>query len=387
MPSARRKKNIVPDTIREKIVDFVVHCGKTKAQVRDQFVYPYTNTNSIIQKYKDTGKTASRRKKGGAFRGLKVGEDDLNAMLEFVGQHPCATIEEICQHLWEERSLEVSEKTVCHALRNRLHITLKRVNVEHNQHNSPAAIKAWQAWVRSCCASGRSLNKAVFLDKAGFHLQQTRNFGRAPQGERMTQREAGIFGAARRPCGPDEPSLAGSEQRMAVAHAGVSLLGFGIDFAILHGAMQLELEPAWARVISLACAMQVTFALNGALVFRCLNFRAHLLRQWAAYMATNAFGNLCNYWLFVTLVSLHGPMLSRPAVAIAIRLMPSSFAIETAIARPRALKEPVGSRPSSLIRISPPPIRRSIRGVRSSGVTVSPRLTTFSRRRTGRNSR
>ena len=188
MPSARRKKNIVPDTIRKKIVDFVVHCGKTKAQVRDRFEYPYTNTNSIIQKYKDTGKMASRRKKGGAFRGLKVGEDNLNAMLEFVGQHPCATIEEICQHLWEERSLEVSEKTVCHALRNRLHITLKRVNVEHDQHNSPAAIKAWQAWVRSCCASGRSLNKAVFLDKAGFHLQQTRNFGRAPQGERMTQR-------------------------------------------------------------------------------------------------------------------------------------------------------------------------------------------------------
>src|SRR5271169_2772910 len=41
-----------------------------------------------------------------------------------------------------------------------------------------------------------------------------------------------------------------------------------------------------------------------------------------------------------------------PLVGIAIVSIPSSLAIDTASAKPRALKEPVGNRPSSLTRIS-----------------------------------
>jgi len=53
-------------------------------------------------------------------------------------------------------------------------------------------------------------------------------------------------------------------------------------------------------------------------VFHCLAWERTLLRRWAAYMASNAFGNLCNYWIFVTLVSLHHPVASRPAVALSL---------------------------------------------------------------------
>lgn len=123
-----------------------------------------------------------------------------------------------------------------------------------------------------------------------------------------------------------------SELGLAVRHAAASLVGFAVDFVVLHLAMRLGLEPAWARVVSLACAVNATFLVNGRLVFRCLGSGRTLLRQWATYLVTNAFGNLCNYWIFVTLVSLHHPFWSRPAFALCAASL-SAWAINYAGAR------------------------------------------------------
>jgi putative flippase GtrA len=107
------------------------------------------------------------------------------------------------------------------------------------------------------------------------------------------------------------------EATLAAKHACVSGLGFAVDAALLRAGLHFGLEPAWGRVVSLACAMHATFLLNGLVVFRCLRWERALPRRWAAYMAANAFGNLCNYWIFVTLVSLHEAIVSRPFVALA----------------------------------------------------------------------
>ncbi|MBV9511427.1 MAG: GtrA family protein [Caulobacteraceae bacterium] len=106
------------------------------------------------------------------------------------------------------------------------------------------------------------------------------------------------------------------ERRLLVKYAGVSLAGFAVDVCLLRLATRLGLEPAWARVISLFCAMQVTFVLNGLHVFGALRL-ASFPRQWAGYMTTNGFGNLCNYWIFVTMVSTHWPVVSNPMAALA----------------------------------------------------------------------
>jgi len=63
--------------------------------------------------------------------------------------------------------------------------------------------------------------------------------------------------------------------------------------------------------------MQVTFTINGLVVFKCLN-RTSLIHQWRRYMVANGFGNFCNYWIFVTLVSTHWPVIANPMVAIAV---------------------------------------------------------------------
>src|SRR5688500_2050449 len=67
-----------------------------------------------------------------------------------------------------------------------------------------------------------------------------------------------------------------------------------------------------------------------------------------------------------------------PAVGTAIALCPSSFALETAAARPRALNDPVGFPDSSLIqRLAKPALLPSFSAARV-GVPPSPRETMWS---------
>ena len=110
---------------------------------------------------------------------------------------------------------------------------------------------------------------------------------------------------------------AGWEARTALRFAGVGLIGLAVDALLLRLGMATGLSPAAARAISLVFAMQVTFAINGTLVFHCLTARK-LARQWAGYMAANGLGNLCNYWIFVTLVSSHWPVVANPFVALVV---------------------------------------------------------------------
>ena len=104
------------------------------------------------------------------------------------------------------------------------------------------------------------------------------------------------------------------ERKTALRYCAVSLLGFVVDAAILRAGLAFG-APAWVRVVSLICAMQVTFTINGLMVFRTLTWRT-LPRQWSSYMLTNGLGNFCNYWIFVTLVSLHWRFISDPMIAL-----------------------------------------------------------------------
>jgi putative flippase GtrA len=107
------------------------------------------------------------------------------------------------------------------------------------------------------------------------------------------------------------------EAPLALKFAGVGCLGFVTDALTLRLALAAGLSPAAGRLLSLFLAMQVTFTVNGLLVFRCLNAR-RLPRQWAGYMGSNGFGNLCNYLIFVGLVASRLPLLSGKFTALTI---------------------------------------------------------------------
>lgn len=112
------------------------------------------------------------------------------------------------------------------------------------------------------------------------------------------------------------PMPLGRGWTLALKYCGVSLAGFVVDVVILHLALGRGMPPAWARVISLLCAMHLTFFLNARHVFRGRD-RGNATGTWARYMLSNGCGNLLNYWLFVTLVSTHWPLAAAPAFAVA----------------------------------------------------------------------
>jgi putative flippase GtrA len=104
----------------------------------------------------------------------------------------------------------------------------------------------------------------------------------------------------------------------ALKFAAVGGVGFLTDISVLRlGLRVLHLSPFEARAISLACAMQVTFLINGLVVFRCLSWRL-CARQWLTYMTTNGLGNLVNYLVFASLVASRLPVVSRNGWALVI---------------------------------------------------------------------
>jgi putative flippase GtrA len=109
-----------------------------------------------------------------------------------------------------------------------------------------------------------------------------------------------------------------SEGLTALKFAAVGGLGFLTDITVLRLCLrQLHLTPFEGRAVSLACAMQVTFLVNGLIVFRCLTLRC-AARQWLVYMTTNGLGNLINYAVFAALVASALPGVSHNGWALVI---------------------------------------------------------------------
>jgi putative flippase GtrA len=106
-----------------------------------------------------------------------------------------------------------------------------------------------------------------------------------------------------------------NEWLTAAKFGAVGCIGFLTDITVLRLGLIGGLSPFAARMISLTCAMQVTFLINGLVVFRCLK-RHTALRQWLTYMSTNGVGNLCNYLIFAGLILTHWPFISKHGPAL-----------------------------------------------------------------------
>jgi putative flippase GtrA len=118
------------------------------------------------------------------------------------------------------------------------------------------------------------------------------------------------------PIRPPIKGRLGHEVRMVLKYTCVALIGFTTDALLLQLCLWLGLSPAQARVISLGVAMQVTFLVNGLVVFKTLE-RRRALRQWLRYMLSNAVGNLANYFVFLAWVSSRLPFFSNHLAALA----------------------------------------------------------------------
>ena len=138
------------------------------------------------------------------------------------------------------------------------------------------------------------------------------------------------------------PHLA-HETLTALKFAAVGGVGFLTDITVLRLTRLEGLSPFVGRAISLTCAMQVTFLINGLIVFGCLK-AATWPRQWLGYMSTNGVGNLFNYLIFSSLVLSGMPVISRHGWALLIGSV-AAYAINYLFVRllvfgkPQALRE------------------------------------------------
>lgn len=113
----------------------------------------------------------------------------------------------------------------------------------------------------------------------------------------------------------EEPAVPQARRRRLLAKfTGASLIGFVFSAATLHLGLDAGLRPWAARLIALVVAMHVTFLINGRFVFKALT-RERFFGLWGAYMTNSAFGNLCNYCVFVALHGSHRPIVGRAWVA------------------------------------------------------------------------
>jgi putative flippase GtrA len=113
----------------------------------------------------------------------------------------------------------------------------------------------------------------------------------------------------------EEPALPQPRLRRLLAKfTGASLIGFVFSAATMHLGLEAGLRGWAARLIALLVAMHVTFLINGRFTFKALT-RERFLPLWAAYVANSAFGNSCNYLVFLTLRSTHRPFVSNADVA------------------------------------------------------------------------
>lgn len=97
----------------------------------------------------------------------------------------------------------------------------------------------------------------------------------------------------------------------------VGAAGFVADALALQAGLALGQPAQLARIGSILIAMQATFALNDAFVFRG-HRRRPLPQRWVGFMAANAFGALCSYLVFVTLLQTGLPLISEPLLALAV---------------------------------------------------------------------
>jgi putative flippase GtrA len=136
------------------------------------------------------------------------------------------------------------------------------------------------------------------------------------------------------------------EAATALQFAAVGGIGFLTDISVLRLCLRgLHLTPFEGRAVSLACAMQVTFLINGLVVFRCLTWRS-CGRQWLAYMGSNGLGNLINYAVFAGLVASRLPEVSRNGWALVISSL-IAYALNFLCARFMVFGRPVRSGPAA----------------------------------------
>ena len=175
---------------RQKIVEALLR-GETVSGVARRFEFPYSTVYSVWRRYEEQGEVTAGQRGGAGQQKTRLGQEHLDYLVSIIGERPGATLEELWQQLLgrypELRSVAVT--TLRKALEERAHMTLKRLSVKHDRHNSVETIAARKEYAHRFRLEGKTYSDIVFFDEVGFNLHMTRSRGRAAAGQQARQQQ------------------------------------------------------------------------------------------------------------------------------------------------------------------------------------------------------
>lgn len=178
--------------LRQRIVDTVLSGDGTVGQVAERFLVSISFVTRLLQLYRTTGSVEPRPHGGG--HPAVLTPEDLQRLRQLIRDRPDATLEECREHLGSSCSLA----TISRAF-SRLGLPRKKKVPRAAEQDSPEI----QERRREFCEglAGVDPRRLVFVDECGVNTAMTRNYARAPRGQRVYADTPGHWESITLTCG------------------------------------------------------------------------------------------------------------------------------------------------------------------------------------------
>ena len=162
--------------LRQRIVDTVLRRDGTIDPIAQRFLVSISFVTRLLQLYRGTGSVEPRPHGGG--HPAVLTPEDLERLRELIRDRPDATLEECQKHLGSSCSLA----TISRAL-SKLGLPRKKKVPRACDQDSPEVREQRRAFCEEL--AGIDPARLVFVDECGADTAMTRDYGRAPAGERV----------------------------------------------------------------------------------------------------------------------------------------------------------------------------------------------------------
>jgi transposase len=178
--------------LRQRIVETARRGDGTLSQIAERFLVSASFVTRLLQLHRTTGSVEPRPHGGG--HPAVLTPEDLERLRELIEERPDATLEECRKHLGSPCSLA----TISRAL-FRLGLPRKKEVPRACEQDSPEV----QERRREFCEelAGIDPRRLIFVDECGANTAMTRNYGRAPAGQRVYADTPGRWESITLTCG------------------------------------------------------------------------------------------------------------------------------------------------------------------------------------------
>jgi len=213
--------------LRQRIVDTVLSGDGTVGQVAERFLVSISFVTRLLQLYRTTGSVEPRPHGGG--HPAVLTPEDLRRLRQLIRDRPDATLEECREHLGSACSLATISRALC-----RLGLPRKKKVPRAAEQDSPEI----QERRREFCEglAGVDPRRLVFVDECGVNTAMTRDYARAPRGQRVYADTPGHWESITLTCGL---RLDGAMAAMAFAGA----MNTAMFEEYVEGVLVPELRP------------------------------------------------------------------------------------------------------------------------------------------------